>query len=77
MSPVTAQIVFPQPHYPPAIPAQSSSDGAIAESIVLNLVAPIVGILLRHSTTLGAAMPEAAIDENHQLTIRKDEIRLA
>ena len=69
-------IVGPHPQDAPPLRRQSVVGPPVSLAIGLDLLAPPLGVSLWPSPMLGASMPEAAIDEDSNAFLGKNEIRL-
>src|ERR1019366_5073268 len=68
--------MFPNPHYFPAIPPQSSTYGCIAFHVPSQLPTPKGHIGLGCLAVRRTRMPKATLDKDRQSFLREHEIRL-
>jgi len=72
-----SQVVLPNPNDGPTLFAELVAYVAIPRQVTRKLSAPKAAIGRRLATVLGAAVPEAPINEKGHLAFRKDEVRVA
>jgi hypothetical protein len=68
------QGMLPNAYYSPSASSQKLSGFAIARLVAFDLSKPISPVAGRHAAVFGAAVPEAAIDEDGNALFRKNEI---
>jgi hypothetical protein len=68
------KFVLPYSKYSPSRPSEILYDAPISRSITRQLRNPIVRIFFGNTTVFRAAMPEAAVNENHELLFPKHKI---
>lgn len=69
------QIVFPDPHDPPAFCPEGPRDEPVAGSIARKFLHPERCVVLRLCGMPGATVPETAVDEDGEAQFRENEIR--
>ena len=71
------EFVFPQSqHNPPAV-SQNAIHFSVSAFVALQFDQPIMPIAAWLASVLGAAMPEAAVHEQGEALLGKNEVRLA
>src|SRR3954449_12536487 len=71
------RLVLPDPHDRPALGREARVRVAVARDVSLDLRPPEVRVVARPRTVLGAAVPEAAVDEHRDLRAGEDDVGLA
>lgn len=71
------EFVLPHPNHPPAASAQRAVHAAIAGLVGRELLTPKRSVGLGLGRVLGAAVPEAAVDEDCDLELVKCEVGLS
>ena len=67
--------MFPNAKNPPALTAQGSLDLHVAQHVPANFGNPIIPPAFRHPAVFWAPVPEAAVDEDGELVLSKNEVR--
>lgn len=67
-------LVLPEPEHSPPLSLQQSRRARVTLSIGLEFRLPPVRVVLRRNGVGGATVPEATIDEDRQLCMRKCDI---
>lgn len=73
----TLEFVFPNTNYRPAASAQGAVYAAVAGLVAGDLGQPECGPGRRPGGMLGAAVPEAAVNEEGGLQLGENEVRFA
>lgn len=69
------EVVFPNPHHPPAAPAQRSMHKAITGLVGGEFLLPEGAVVRREAAMPRTTVPEAAIHEHCNPVLGKNEIR--
>jgi hypothetical protein len=75
-SPQLWQLAFPNPHHLPAGATQSAVYDPVAGFVAGQFLFPERPVVRRLGRVLGASMPETAVNENGELELGENEIRL-
>ena len=71
---VLGRLVLPDPHHPPARVGEPTVGGAVARDVGVELGPPPRPVVPRRGGVLRAAVPEAAVDEDHHAGAGEDEV---
>jgi len=71
------KLTLPETDYRVALPLSLLGYSGVSRAIASDLRGPVLGVCLGDVAAAATAMPEAAIHEDENLRVRKDEIRRA
>ncbi len=69
--------MLPDPDNAPSLPAELTGDAFVASNVVFALLIPELPVGFRPGVALGAAVPEASVDEDGDLLLGECKIGLS